>query len=481
MKQAVVVIHGIGEQRPMDTLHSFVEAMIPTDSPGEKPFYWSKPDRLSRNFDLRVLKSAGRNTTDFYEYYWAHKMQGTKVGHLLGWLWDIFKRPRRDIPEAIVPIWRTTRWTVIALLLLVVSGTLATAWGRFEHNDNPFALIPLVLGAIGLGLRYSALSYLGDAARYLSPNPQNVMVREQIRADGVALLRALHSKGDYDRIIVVGHSLGSVIAYDIVGYLWHEHHDQLTKVIPSNRELAARHANHEPLQPVVKQALPEAGLALDGSLGRTLAFREQQAEAFNEQRGLGNPWRITDLVTVGSPMAHASLLLGRSVSDFKQRIERREAPACPPTEDDKGYGYNARQPVMLGERPYTPQYLHHAAAFAVTRWTNLYFPAPYGLFGDIVSGPVQPVMGLGVLDLPVTVSKWNGWLARSWLSHTQYWSERHGARGYLDQLTRDEHAIRQGLRPSATEALRWAVDLKGLRRFRSAPAKEPVAEAEASA
>jgi hypothetical protein len=477
MKQAVVVIHGIGEQRPMDTLHGFVDAMIPADTPDGTPFYWSKPDRLSRNFDLRVLKSSGRTSTDFYEYYWAHKMQGTKVGHLLSWLWDIFKRPRRDIPDAIVPIWRTTRWTVMLLLLLIASGTLATAWGQFDHSDNPFALVPLLLGAIGLALRYSALSYLGDAARYLSPNPQNVVVREQIRADGVALLRALHNKGDYDRIIVVGHSLGSVIAYDIVGYLWHEHHDQLTQVIPSNRELASRYANHEALQPVIKDTLPNAGAALDGSLGSILKFREQQTEAFIEQRGLGNPWRITDLVTVGSPMAHASLLLGRSVSDFQKRMERREAPACPPTQDEKGYGYNARHPVMLGQKPFTPQYLHHAAAFAVTRWTNLYFPAPFGLFGDIVAGPVSPVMGAGVLDLPVTVGSRKGWLARSWLSHTHYWSERGGAQGYLGALSTDEHAITQGPRPSATEALRWAVDLKGLRRLRPARAKESLTQA----
>ncbi|WP_416363669.1 hypothetical protein [Pseudomonas sp. NFX183] len=477
MKQAVVVIHGIGEQRPMDTLHGFVDAMIPADTPDGTPFYWSKPDRLSRNFDLRVLKSSGRTSTDFYEYYWAHKMQGTKVGHLLSWLWDIFKRPRRDIPDAIVPIWRTTRWTVMLLLLLIASGTLATAWGQFDHSDNPFALVPLLLGAIGLALRYSALSYLGDAARYLSPNPQNVVVREQIRADGVALLRALHNKGDYDRIIVVGHSLGSVIAYDIVGYLWHEHHDQLTQVIPSNRELASRYANHEALQPVIKDTLPNAGAALDGSLGSILKFREQQTEAFIEQRGLGNPWRITDLVTVGSPMAHASLLLGRSVSDFQKRMERREAPACPPTQDEKGYGYNARHPVMLGQKPFTPQYLHHAAAFAVTRWTNLYFPAPFGLFGDIVAGPVSPVMGAGVLDLPVTVGSRKGWLARSWLSHTHYWSERGGAQGYLGALSTDEQAITQGPRPSATEALRWAVDLKGLRRLRPAGAKESLTQA----
>ena len=290
MKQAVVVIHGIGEQRPMDTLRGFVEAMIPTDAPDGKPLYWSKPDRLSRNFDLRVLKSSGRTSTDFYEYYWAHKMQGTKLGHLLGWLWDIFKRPRCDIPDAIVPIWRSTRWTVLALLLLIASGALAAAWGQLPANDNPFALIPLLLAAMGLGLRYSALAYLGDAARYLSPNPQNVMVREQIRADGVDLLRALHNQGDYERIIVVGHSLGSVIAYDIVGYLWHEYHDQLTQLNPSNRELASRYANREPLQPVVKEALPAAGALLDGSLGSLLNFRQQQAEAFVEQRGLGNPW-----------------------------------------------------------------------------------------------------------------------------------------------------------------------------------------------
>ncbi|VVN38880.1 hypothetical protein PS664_05284 [Pseudomonas fluorescens] len=479
MKQAVVVIHGIGEQRPMDTLHSFVDAMIPADTPGGTPFYWSKPDRLSRNFDLRVLKSSGRTSTDFYEYYWAHKMQGTKFGHLLSWLWDSFKRPRRDIPDAIVPFWRTTRWTTLGLLLLIATGTLATAWGHYPHDSNPFAFIPLLLGALGLGLRYSALSYLGDAARYLSPNPQNVMVREQIRADGVELLRALHNKGDYDRIIVVGHSLGSVIAYDIIGYLWHDYHDQLTQVIPSNQALVDRYALHQPLQPVVKEALFKAGTALDGSLGSTFAFRHQQAEAFIEQRGLGNPWRITDLVTVGSPMAHASLLLGRSVSDFKQRMQRREAPACPPTEDDKGYGYNARPPLLLGERPFTPYYLHHAAAFAVTRWTNLYFPAPLGLFGDIVGGPVKPVMGNGVLDLPVRVGKWKGWLARSWFSHTQYWTERNGAQGYLATLASNDNAIKNGPRPSATEALRWAVDLNGLRRFRPANARPTLAEADA--
>lgn len=465
MKQAVVVIHGIGEQRPMDTLRGFVEAMTKPATGAGKDAYWSRPDPLSRNFDLRVLKSTGRDATDFYEYYWAHKMRGTKFGHLLGWLWDLVKRPRLDVPDALVPIWGTARWTLLLVVLLLASGVLATVYDSFDHQQNPLTLASVAFAGTAIALQFVALSYLGDAARYLSPNPQNVVVRERIRADGVELLRALHRRG-YDRIIVVGHSLGSVIAYDIVGYLWQEHHDRLAKVTSGDPALATRYAKNEPLQPIVRDALPMAGKALDGTLASVLKFRERQAAAFVEQRSLGNAWRITDLVTIGSPLAHASMLLGRSARDFAQRLARREAPACPPTRDDKGYGYGAPFPVMLGAKRFSPLYLHHAAAFAVTRWTNLYFPARFGLFGDIVGGPVAPVMGAGVLDLPVTVGKWKGLLARSWLSHTNYWSERNGARGYLDVLTTDGSAIAQGTRASATEALRWAVDLGGLRRFR---------------
>jgi len=39
-RQAVVLIHGIGEQRPMDTLRSFVSGL------GFKTYH-SRPDRLS--------------------------------------------------------------------------------------------------------------------------------------------------------------------------------------------------------------------------------------------------------------------------------------------------------------------------------------------------------------------------------------------------------------------------------------------------
>ena len=73
MKQAVVLIHGIGEQVPMATLRGFVEAVWTTDPDVPKPHVpaqrWSKPDQVSGDFELRRLTTSenrdGRRT-DFF-------------------------------------------------------------------------------------------------------------------------------------------------------------------------------------------------------------------------------------------------------------------------------------------------------------------------------------------------------------------------------------------------------------------------------
>lgn len=76
MKQAVVVIHGIGEQRPMDTVRGFVDALMLAPNKPNKPKFWSKPDPMSELFELRKLTTPQSRTlppTDFYEYYWAYQ------------------------------------------------------------------------------------------------------------------------------------------------------------------------------------------------------------------------------------------------------------------------------------------------------------------------------------------------------------------------------------------------------------------------
>ena len=85
-----------------------------------------------------------------------------------------------------------------------------------------WSTFPLGLAALLLLLQGLVLNYIGDAAIYLSPEPRNIQARQAVRDAGVALFESLHSGLDaehaYDRIVVVGHSLGSVIGYDILTY-----------------------------------------------------------------------------------------------------------------------------------------------------------------------------------------------------------------------------------------------------------------------
>ena len=99
------------------------------------------------------------------------------------------------------------------------------------------------------------------------------------------------------------------------------------------------------------------------------------------------PWRITDLVTLGSPLAHADVLLAESEVAFQEGKRQREFPTAP------ARGRNPRDHGLLGrtyeddEAAHYVHILHHGAPFAVTRWTNLYFP------GDIIGGPVARLFG----------------------------------------------------------------------------------------
>ena len=90
-KIAVVVIHGIGEQRPMETLPEFVKAVWGDDAELVHPSraeVFSKPELVSGSYELRRITtrqaSAGtRQRMDFFEFYWAHHMQSHTVAALL--------------------------------------------------------------------------------------------------------------------------------------------------------------------------------------------------------------------------------------------------------------------------------------------------------------------------------------------------------------------------------------------------------------
>ena len=416
--------------------------------------YWSKPDPMSESFELRRLQAVGRNKIHFFEYYWAYQITDTKFRHLTQWLLDLLLRRSCNVPSGLRTIWWLSWILLTGLVIAIASGAVAHF---MEANQDrlPYTPISVLLALLLSGVQGFLLYYAGDAARYLSPSPENIAMRQRIRADGVSLLRRLHESGEYDRIVVVGHSLGSVIGYDILTALWRDFnsvYDFQSKEAVLDQLLAS---NLRP-QPVARDALSAIGETLqdlpkDDStqpLRQALqhAYRSAQFACWKEQCYWGNGWRVTDFITLGSPLAHGMMLLARSDAEFAARKWQRELPTCPPVKDVKRYVYSADQAIdTAGKRKFNPLLLHHAACFAVTRWTNMYFPAYGGLCGDLVGGPLATVFGPGISDVPV---KSTGWRRFTPAAHTTYWDKQSDAPASIDAKAAEEFAL-----PSLKQAL----------------------------
>lgn len=447
MKQAVVILHGMGEQIPMQTLRTFVDAvwtkdedLIDRDRPdsdtggprNENPT-WGKPDPRNRSFELRRItteRSDGGFQTDFYEYYWAHLMHGTTWEQVQGWVMGLlFRNPITRVPAPVRLAW-CVLWIVALGLIWLGIDSIAAEKGPDTPLGRLFqAGVALVCGWFVSNI---LVRRFGDVARYVKAAPMNVGRRQEIREKGVELLESLirdtDEKGQrtYERITVVAHSLGTIVAYDILSHTFARMNTQI--------EITDRKAMAQPARAHLEQ-LVQNGLSLstdDNSEPNEWeldVFREAQDAAREELLAQGGLWNITDFVTLGSPLTHAEFLMAEDLDDLRAQQDRRILPTCPPVmEFDRktkglhvGYRAGALSKIGKGTSPVDPRTPHHAALFAYTRWTNLYSPHEYVVKGDIVSGPVGGQFGLamggkqvsGIEDIPV--------MHKGFVTHNNYW------------------------------------------------------------
>jgi hypothetical protein len=222
VRQAVVVIHGIGEQQPGDTLNSLVTSGVLSREDGAQNL-WVKPDQFSDSYELRRVTleaSEDRPTTDVFEFYWAHVIRDTRLGQIGAWVQRVlFRWP---VPQPILPLWLLL-WVALLIALGAVGASLfgVKFAERVAYSSVLIAVSTALWRYLGQPL---AINFIGDAARYLRPHPANIAHRQAIRQAGVLLIDKLHASGRYDRIVILGHSLGSVIAYDIVTHAWTRFH-----------------------------------------------------------------------------------------------------------------------------------------------------------------------------------------------------------------------------------------------------------------
>lgn len=461
---AVLVVHGIGQQMPMDTLRRLVTTVFGRRPDGSARQIFSKVDRESQFLDLRRLvlpAGEGRGRVDFYEVYWAPTLSGGTAATVISWAAKLLVR--RPVGKQMSQIVWTLRGTLVASLLsaaLLYYLLRDTPWLRYLA---PIVPVLLAVRPIIRGWGKSMLTEtLADASRWFAPQPRDIPERDRVRQIGLELLTELHrlepdGEQRYGRIVVFGHSLGSVIAYDVLRLAF----DKLRfPTSPSaddaERPVAERQAaawNFERQREV---------LTSNGDLSR---FQYFQRQLHAEQRAHGVPWLVTDLVTAGSPIAHARDLWSSEVATFDDRVNENEYPICPPlgevqrSEVRRIKAEKLAIPGAKGKIAFYrkteagPLIAHESAPFASTRWTNLYFPLKPWLGGDPVGGKLAETMGPGVRDVAVRPStKRRRVLAMPVAAHTWYWRRDR-------EITEDDARV-EGGHPDAVLQLRRVLDLK---------------------
>lgn len=478
-RTAVVIIHGIGEQIPMATLNGFINAVWTSDETlvgKRKPdpntgaartenASWSKPDGRNRSFELQLVTTEsdknGRRC-DFFEYYWAHRVTGTTWEQVRAWIFGLMLRdPITNVPPNVRLAW-ASMWLAFALFLYVsLIAALATSKDAINPAAYEFApahltlqlaawvqawpkwLIAIIWGVVGVTIGVVLrimVDVAGDVVRYVEARPGNIAIRQSIRENGVRLIEDLmgldeHGNASvtpYDRIIVVGHSLGTIVGYDILTHAFGRHN---TRVDPAKLK-GFKQDSRVRMETMIRENL--AGKAEDWNVE---TFRGLQDECRRELNALGNPWIVSDFVSIGSPLTHAEFLLAVDKDTLDRAKRKRVLPTCPPIlEHDRKTGllhFTYRVPEVRGEGDSddetAPRVPHHGALFAYTRWTNIYSRPRLLLIGDIVSGPLRSVLGLsrldrgplcGIEDVAVLPSGEGSPSDRGWrlLTHLKYWN-----------------------------------------------------------
>ena len=338
-------------------------------------------------------------------------------GNQLGDLWTTFRRILLQLP------WRVpSGLRVVWLLFWVLIGFVVWYFTKSGVSFSEISADNVIAAIVGGGTTATVLTWIVtkflpgkiassfvDVVRYLDTSPRSYGVRKKIRKGMVDFLQSLHDEGRYQRIVVVAHSLGAYVAYDGITFLWTQ---------MNQKRSAGENCGID--QCVLEKLETEAQKLQKDPTADQIEFRKSQRELWRELRKQGNPWLVTDFVTAGTPMYMADQLLTKTRKDFNAKIDRRDIATCPPESDlpsdkDKGDGKTDYAYPYNGG-----QVLYHAAPFAVVRWSNMWFPAHLGFFGDWFGGPLRPLYGNGILDTPLSGNGWRRFLP-AW-AHTLYFT-----------------------------------------------------------
>ena len=236
---AILVIHGIGEQFPFQTLDSFTSAFWKYMEETKNGIQYrgsyhikARQDWTQSFISLSAQTEHGdeKSSVDIYEYYWAYKPQGVvKVKDIIDWLIYTSKGAGKfyeQHPEIVkkykqknIPAFKKDKFkeygylNILGWYMEIFSwlGSILDVFGLVVPVNIIKVFTPIIKW-----LEKKAIDYIGDIVIYTTNDMKSKFfkVRTEILYGAVEEIKQLLEDEKYERIIIAGHSLGSVIAYD---------------------------------------------------------------------------------------------------------------------------------------------------------------------------------------------------------------------------------------------------------------------------
>jgi hypothetical protein len=230
---AFVVIHGMGEHRPFATINLFVRGFWEVLKRHNRGLEIQWKHRLQRHKDwienYISLAPKGKPSLDFYEYYWdCYMVRDITRKDLLKWI-DLAsagankfykeegQRKAKRYREDDVVLFSSGNFEADGYYRMILPALSKVPFiSLFVPMLNS---LPRIIGFIKLLARLvpeRIINQLGDLVIYTNADvrSRNYDIRQRILSGIVEELKLLVNNNYYRKIIVAGHSLGSVIAYD---------------------------------------------------------------------------------------------------------------------------------------------------------------------------------------------------------------------------------------------------------------------------
>jgi hypothetical protein len=268
-RTAFLVIHGIGEQNPFETLDAFVrgffrvlneiypnkiiikhytkprfkdsEFILEKDEFKDKLKLKSGELEWVENFISLVNVDQAESPIDFYEYYWAYRMEGViAFPELIDWLIktsdgarkfyakneDIVKEYEEKGDNAFRKGKFKSRWYLKHLgwfMRLVTSPIFFKPISKIPYVGSIFKFLSPVAQIFLSKAKKLFVDYMGDVAIYTTTDvkSKHYNVRKSILDDSLKEVKTLIDDERYKKIVIAGHSLGSVIAFDTLNRVNH--------------------------------------------------------------------------------------------------------------------------------------------------------------------------------------------------------------------------------------------------------------------